>query len=196
MHIAFALVIAYLLGSFPTAYLVTYWLRGQDIRRLGDMNAGATNVYFRVGPAAGIFVGAVDIAKGFAAVAFASFLGANDSIGVAAGLMAIAGHNWPVVLGFRGGNGTAPAIGALLALLPREVVAAYLIATLVFLLSRNWTLSGVLALSSVFPLSVALGAPTAKALGALLIPLFITLKILHQHRRVSRRHTGPPGGLA
>jgi glycerol-3-phosphate acyltransferase PlsY len=69
-----AVVIAYLLGSIPTAYIITRFLTGKDIRKLGGGNVGALNVYNKVGKVAAVFVGIIDVCKGIAAVAIASFL--------------------------------------------------------------------------------------------------------------------------
>ncbi len=112
------IVAAYLIGSVPTAILVTRLLKGQDIRQLGDQNPGAANVYRNVGPKAGLFVGAMDILKG--AVAILVIRGVVDStnLEIIAGVAVVAGHNWPVYLGWRGGRGAATAIGVMFAMLP------------------------------------------------------------------------------
>ena len=63
---------AYLIGGIPTAYLATRFLRGDDIRQLGDRNSGAANVFRNVGPKAGLAVGVIDIVKGAVAVILAA----------------------------------------------------------------------------------------------------------------------------
>ena len=109
---------AYLIGGIPTAYLAARLIKGADIRRLGDRNAGAANVYRNVGPKAGLAVGAVDIAKGAAAVILAKTLLDSTTAEMISGGLAVAGHNWPVHLQFRGGRGAATAVGVLLATIP------------------------------------------------------------------------------
>jgi glycerol-3-phosphate acyltransferase PlsY len=106
---------AYLLGSFPTAYIAGRALKGVDIRRIGDGNMGAANAYRQLGTGVGIAVGAADAAKGALAVLIALVADVPQLLVLLAGAAVVAGHNWPVFLGFRGGRGEATAIGVLLA---------------------------------------------------------------------------------
>ncbi|MCH8226554.1 MAG: glycerol-3-phosphate acyltransferase, partial [Chloroflexi bacterium] len=107
------LLISYFIGSVPTAYLATRLLKGQDIRQLGDRNVGAANVYRSVGPGIGVAVGIIDIAKGAVAVLLVKGLVDSTGLEMTAGVAALAGHNWPVYLGLRGGRGAATAVGVL-----------------------------------------------------------------------------------
>lgn len=109
---------AYLIGSTPTAYLAVRLLKGQDIRRLGDGNAGAGNVFRIIGSRAGIVVATVDIGKGAAAVLLVRGFLDSTAAEMAAGAAAVAGHSWPVYLRLRGGRGAAAAIGVLIAMFP------------------------------------------------------------------------------
>ena len=111
-------LLAYAIGSIPSAYLFTRYMLGRDIRQLGDMNAGAANVFRNVGPKAGIAVGSIDIIKGALVIVLAKLLVDNTSMEMMAGGAAIAGHNFPVHLKFRGGRGAATAVGVLLASVP------------------------------------------------------------------------------
>ena len=88
-----ALIIAYLLGSIPAAYIVTRLATGKDIRQLGGGNVGARNVFREVGRGAGIAVGIFDVGKGAAAVAIAHWLlDAPELFVLGAGLVVVAGH--------------------------------------------------------------------------------------------------------
>ena len=111
-------LLAYAIGSIPSAYLFTRYMLGRDIRQLGDMNAGAANVFRNVGPKAGIAVGSIDIIKGALVIVLAKLLVDNTGMEMMAGGAAIAGHNFPVHLKFRGGIGAATAVGVLLASVP------------------------------------------------------------------------------
>ena len=114
-----AIVIGYLLGSIPSAYLATRLVKGKDIRRMGGGNVGGLNVYREVGflPAAAVAI--IDLGKGAAAVAIAHWLLALPQFWVlAAALASVVGHNWMVWLKFSGGKGAGATIGALLVLLP------------------------------------------------------------------------------
>ncbi len=114
-----AIVIGYLLGSIPTAYLATRVAAGKDIRRLGGGNVGGLNVYREVGFLPALVVAIVDLAKGAAAVAIAQWLlDVSPPFVLAAALASVVGHNWMVWLKFSGGKGMGAAIGSLFVLLP------------------------------------------------------------------------------
>ncbi|MBI2955331.1 MAG: glycerol-3-phosphate acyltransferase [Chloroflexi bacterium] len=115
-----AILVAYLLGSIPTAYLITRQLKGVDIREVGDRNMGTTNVYYVVGAGAAAATAIGDIAKGAVAMLVARALGVSDTILILVALAAVSGHIWPVFLGFRGGAGFATTLGVLVVALPRE----------------------------------------------------------------------------
>jgi glycerol-3-phosphate acyltransferase PlsY len=119
MSEALAIITGYLLGSIPTAYLVTRLLTGHDIRKLGGGNVGFMNVLREVGIAPGLIVLAIDIAKGASAIAIARWgLNAADAFVLLAGLAAVIGHNWMPWLKFSGGKGMATSVGILLVLFP------------------------------------------------------------------------------
>ncbi len=132
---------AYLIGSFPTASLAARWLKREDIRSMGDKNAGAANAYRNLGARAGLAVGAVDIAKGALAVLFAKFVGGGAALQMIAGLAAVAGHNWPFYLQFRGGRGAATTLGVFMGLIPLPAVPMSLGALLILALSRRSTVA-------------------------------------------------------
>ena len=113
-----AALLAYVIGAIPTAYLVTRYIMGRDIRGLGDYNSGAANVFRSVGPRAGLGVGGIDIVKGVVAVVAVRLLADNTGMQMMAGFAVLAGHNWPVFLRFRGGRGAATSVGVLIAILP------------------------------------------------------------------------------
>lgn len=121
-----AVAAAYLLGSVSFGYLVVRFLRGEDVRRSGSGNAGATNVYRLAGTPAGVAVLLLDVGKGAAAVAVARGLGEPEAVVGAAALAVVLGHAFPVYFGFRGGKGVATSIGAFTALAPLAALAAVL----------------------------------------------------------------------
>ena len=115
----FAIIIGYLLGSIPSAYIATRLATGKDIRQMGGGNVGGQNVHREVGTWPALAVGIADLGKGAAAVAIAYWLlDVPTEFVLAAGLAAVIGHNWMVWLKFSGGKGMGVTIGALAVLLP------------------------------------------------------------------------------
>jgi len=114
----------YLLGSFPTAYVLVRWNSRVDIRTAGSGNVGTLNSYLVTNSKwVGILVLCIDLLKGVAAVMIARVFGAADPFLAqsVAGIAAVAGHNFPVWLGWKGGRGLATAAGVMLPLLPWAV---------------------------------------------------------------------------
>ncbi len=145
-----AIIIAYLLGSIPSAYIVTRLETGKDIRQLGGGNVGARNVLHEVGLGVAIAVGIFDVGKGAAAVAIAYWLlGAPLLFVLGAGLAVVAGHIWSIYLKFTGGNGLATSIGVLSVLMTRELLIALAITVVFIVITRNPVLSVNISLLSV-----------------------------------------------
>ena len=115
----FAIIIGYLLGSIPSAYIAARLATGKDIRQMGGGNVGGLNVHREVGAWPAFAVGIVDLSKGAVAVAIAYWLLDLSPVFVLlAGLAAVIGHNWMVWLKFSGGKGMGVTIGALAVLMP------------------------------------------------------------------------------
>jgi glycerol-3-phosphate acyltransferase PlsY len=111
-------LLGYVMGTCPTAYTLGKRLTGKDIRNVGDGNMGARNAFHELGHKVGILVFFIDAAKGFLAVFAAQLLGLSQAVVLATGVAAVAGHNWPVFLHFKGGRGEATTIGVLYAIVP------------------------------------------------------------------------------
>jgi acyl phosphate:glycerol-3-phosphate acyltransferase len=139
------IMLGYLLGSIPTAYIAGRIARGKDIRNVGDRNMGAQNVFRQLGPALGILVGLIDMAKGVLAILLAEAAGLPQMGVLLTGTAAVIGHNWPIFLGFRGGRGEATTIGILYALVTVPALIVTIPALLTLWFSRNVTLSSVVA---------------------------------------------------
>jgi glycerol-3-phosphate acyltransferase PlsY len=119
-----AIIIGYLLGSIPFAYIIARLKKDVDIRDVGGGNVGALNTYRQIGPVYGLGVLAADIGKGALAVSIAGWLDLSLAWIGAAGFAAILGHKWPVFLKFKGGKGAATVIGVLLAFMPVPLLIA------------------------------------------------------------------------
>ncbi len=115
--IALTLAYAYLLGSVSSAYLVGRIVKGVDLRQVGSGTLGASNVFQHVGRFWFVVVGVFDLfIKGLTPIYLARLLDLDIAVQAAAGLLVVAGHNWPVFLRFKGGRGVGPTVGALIAL--------------------------------------------------------------------------------
>jgi glycerol-3-phosphate acyltransferase PlsY len=146
-NIAIAIVIGYVFGSFPAAYLVARLRKRIDIRDVGSRNMGAMNVFYQVGPAEAALVTLTDLGKGIGAILLMRYVLGRDLIssfdfltGLAA-TAAILGHVFPVFLRFRGGKGAATAIGILIFLMPWALPFLFLLFGIALLISRNPTFS-------------------------------------------------------
>jgi len=139
--ITIALILAYLIGSFPSAFLIARFARGIDIRKVGSRNMGAMNTFYNVGFWWGMLTLVVDIGKGVFGVVIARWLNTGEYIDLAAGLMVLVGHNFPVFLKFKGGKGGASMIGVLIVIMPWGVPAYLALFGLLLLITRFPTLS-------------------------------------------------------
>lgn len=129
------LIIAYLLGSIPTALFVGKWLFQVDIRTLGSNNPGATNTIRVLGKKAGIIVLLVDVGKGALATYLPMLLHSNlDPL--YAGLIAVIGHCFPIFAGFRGGKAIATTAGFLIIYNPVLFLITFLTFFVVIFLSK------------------------------------------------------------
>ena len=122
---AVVLSLSYLVGAMPWGYLLLQWRRGVDIREYGSGRTGMSNVLRTGGGKVAALVLMLDVSKGVLAVFLAGEVIGHREAEVAAGLMALAGHNWPVFLGFRGGRGIATGAGALSVLSPIAAAVAF-----------------------------------------------------------------------
>ena len=176
------LLLGYLLGSLPSGFLAGKWCKGIDLRTIGSGSTGATNVLRNVGKKPALVVFLVDVAKGAAAVLLAGALTQsnplNDWIQVLAGLAALAGHIWPVWLGFKGGKAVATGLGLFLGLAWPVGLACFGVFMAVFSLSRIVSLASVVAAVSL-PLLMAAGSDSK---ADLVVALVAMLLVLWRHR--------------
>jgi glycerol-3-phosphate acyltransferase PlsY len=140
------MAVAYLWGAVPNGFLVAR-IKGVDIRTVGSGNIGATNVFRSIGRGWGLLTFLLDFLKGFfpafvlprlAGIFLTDGLSATalQGAGVAMGCLAIAGHNWSIFLGFRGGKGVATSAGVLTGIAPLAVLVGLVSWILLFLTTR------------------------------------------------------------
>jgi len=134
---AITILIGYLLGSIPSAYLVAKLTKGVDIREIGVGNMGAANTFREIGPREGIIVWALDVAKGAAAIIVAQALCVPQPWVLAVGFAALLGHNFPLYIRFRGGKGAATTMGILLVLTPEAMAITFALLAIPFIFTRH-----------------------------------------------------------
>ena len=184
MHPVVAVVLSYVSGSIPAAYLAGKW-SGVDLRAHGSGNLGATNVLRVLGVKVGILVFALDIAKGAIPVRLLPRL--TDTapetqiwIAVACGIAAILGHVRPVFLRFgKGGKGVATACGVFLALAPLQTLVTLLIFTVVVLSSGYVSLA---SLTAAVSLPVLLAATLGLRSPLIAVAAITTAFVFWTHR--------------
>ncbi len=175
MNQALVLVIAYLLGSIPFAYLAGR-LNGVDLRTVGSGNLGATNVFRTLGRTVGVTVMVLDIAKGAFAVLIAQWVVGGPWWPIAAGALAILGHVFPVWTGFRGGKGVAVGAGALLGLVPAASGTLIVLWLLIVVLTRYVSVASIACAVAAAPLAWAFGAPWPYVVFIGLAGLFVIVR--------------------
>lgn len=158
----FSCLIAYLVGSIPTGFLMTKIFVGADIRSAGSKNVGATNVYRVAGKLPGFLTLFIDIVKGVIVVIlvadfFYTYLPDVDYIfyRTLLGLIAILGHIYSVFLKFKGGKGVATTIGVTAAIAPLVLLASLAVWLIVFI-STNYVSLGSLVFGMALPISALL----------------------------------------
>ncbi|HJQ20194.1 MAG TPA: glycerol-3-phosphate 1-O-acyltransferase PlsY [Gemmatimonadaceae bacterium] len=198
MHPAVAVILSYVSGSIPAAWLAGKW-SGVDLRAHGSGNLGATNVVRVLGAKIGLLVFAVDIAKGALPVRFLprytdpAVIGggvhAYTVIAIACGIAAIVGHIRPVFLGFqKGGKGVATACGVFLALAPIQALLSLLIFVVVLLASGYVSLG---SLTAAFSLPVLVAASLGVASPIFAVAALTAVFVFWTHRaNIQRLRSG------
>jgi glycerol-3-phosphate acyltransferase PlsY len=183
-----AALAGYLVGAIPTGYLVVRALRGGDLRLIGSGHTGGSNVGRIVGMPAGIGTAGVDALLGAGAVALSGLLSDSPWAATAAGVMAVVGHNWSVLIGFGGGIGLTTVGGALLWSWPLQaggaivaLIASWLFAVRVTHMHRARATIAALALAG--PVLWAFGVPPSGILLGVLGGAVAILKTLPDWKR-------------
>jgi glycerol-3-phosphate acyltransferase PlsY len=163
MYILLAVILlSYLVGSIPTAIIVSKLVMGEDIRKFGSGNAGGTNVFRVVGKRYGILVILLDALKGalavivvarlfYGSIPFENITPFDDFtlVQIIAGVSAVIGHIWTVFAGFKGGKGIATALGMLLSIVTVDMLLAVGVFVIVVYFSRYISLGSIIAAVSV-----------------------------------------------
>ena len=143
---AAVLPLSYLLGSVPWGYIFLRWRSGVDIREYGSGRIGMSNVLRTSGGKVATLVLALDLGKGLLAVLLARVVIGSATAEVVAGLMVLAGHNWPVFLQFRGGRGIATGLGGLSIMAPIPAAIGLVFFVPITLVSRYLSLGAMIGI--------------------------------------------------
>ena len=193
--IVLAMVIGYLLGSIPCAYIVARLVKGVDIRKVGGGNMGTVNTMREIGTLPGLGVFFADMAKGALAVLIAQWLGLHLYWVFAVGLAAVAGHNWPVWLKFRGGQGLATTMGVLAVFSPIPFAICFGVLLVVVIFTSNVRLSAVAGFVFLPPLVWVFGGELSVILYSVALPVFGLLKAIPRFRSDVAKAGGEKKGL-
>jgi glycerol-3-phosphate acyltransferase PlsY len=156
----YGILLGYLLGSIPFTYITAKLVKGIDLREVGSKNVGGTNAIHNIGVGWGLTAGILDVAKGLLAVILTQKIGATFPQNLWAGLAAVAGHNWPVWLRFKGGKGISTTLGLSAWIAFPETLIGFLVGlTTYFLTKKNVIVATLVGLTSIAALMFIFGRP-------------------------------------
>lgn len=189
INVILAVILAYLIGSIPTAVWIGRMFYGVDVRTKGSGNAGATNTIRVLGLKAGIPVMIIDVFKGWLAVYIANFF-YSDSIGfidlvdfkIILAAAAILGHVFPIYVGFKGGKGIATLLGVGIALFPTASLIAVLIFTVTLILTSYVSLGSIIA-AVTFPIVEILILGHQDHFSLILLSILVAVFVPLTHRK-------------
>ncbi|WP_265821578.1 glycerol-3-phosphate 1-O-acyltransferase PlsY [Geovibrio ferrireducens] len=168
------LIICYLVGSVPTAYLLVKKLKGVDIRTVGSGNVGATNAARILGKWGFAAVFSADMLKGFIPVWITGML--YPDVVLIAAVLVVLGHTYTVFLNFKGGKGVATAVGVFLALAPVPLGVAAVAFGVVFYVGRMVSLSSITAAAVLAAAVVLMDTPVSLKIFTVVIAAFVIYK--------------------
>ena len=194
LFLAISVVLAYLIGSIPVAYIFGRVLKNLDIREHGSGNMGATNAFRVLGKGPGSIVLILDIIKGIIPVTFlANAFGLGDALSlVIISVAAVAGHNWTIFLGFKGGKGMATSLGVLIGMaiqLPglRIVLGLATLTWLILFITFGYVSLASIAAAVALPiLMVVFEAPFPMKAMAIVLCVFIVFRHSANIRRLAK----------
>ena len=188
------IIIAYLLGSIPSAVWIGKKYYGVDIREHGSHNAGTTNMLRVLGKRAALPVFALDFLKGFVAVTLIELLKYDEHVNdvwlinlkIIAVFAAVIGHIFPIFAGFRGGKGVATLVGAITGIYPPVVLLSFGIWFVVLLISHYVSLASMVA-GCCFPILTLLFPKVNESIPFVLFSFVIAALLLFTHRKNIQR---------
>ena len=188
------IIIAYLLGSIPSAVWIGKKYYGVDIREHGSRNAGTTNMLRVLGKRAAAPVFALDFLKGFVAVTiielmqYDDLIGANDLINLKIGAVfaAVLGHIFPIFAGFRGGKGVATLVGAVTGIYPPVALLCFGVWLVVLMISHYVSLSSIIA-GCCFPIFTLISPKVNESIAFVVFSFATAILLVYTHRKNIQR---------
>lgn len=183
MKLALLIIYSFILGSIPFGLIIAR-MKGIDPRKVGSGNIGTTNILRSVGKMAGILTLFGDSLKGVAAVAIGRTLNVGSPYEGILGISAIAGHNFSLFLGFKGGKGVATSLGVVLIYMPQAGIIAITIWLATALITRYSSLGALIAFGQLPVTAFMLGEGKEKIAISGIISLFIFLRHINNIKRL------------
>lgn len=172
-------ILAYLLGNFSSAYILGKLIKKKDIRDFGSGNAGATNALRVFGKEIGAIALISDILKGIFVVSIAGYIWGEQAKSIAA-IFVVIGHNWPILLGFKGGKGIATSLGVIALLHWPTILISVIIGILIIARTRYVSLGSIVAAMLTPIIGLLTNRPFDK--NFFLMTLILSIMAIFQHR--------------
>lgn len=191
MAISILMILSYLIGAIPFAFIFTKLVAGTDVRKIGSGNVGATNTSRILGLKYGVVVGILDVLKGFLAVFLLQLLlpeKASEYWILVGAVLSIIGHNWSIFLRFTGGKGVATTFGVVLRTLPLVfIICTVLIWLIVVVATKYVSLASMLGAISLPIQIIILRRNPYFFIFAVILALFI---VVRHHSNIKRLFQG------
>lgn len=184
MKLVIYLIISYLCGAIPFAYIIARYFKNIDIRKCGSGNPGATNVFRAVSKPLGILTFILDVLKGFIPVYFAGWINPSVYFILAVAFITVIGHIYTVFLNFKGGKGVATGCGVFIAFAPIVTLICFLIFVAVLFISKYVALSSMCAAISLPVILKIFHYPNVIVLFAVILAVLVIIRHLSNIKRI------------
>jgi len=173
-------LIGYFSGSFPSAYILGKIFKNFDMRKVGNGRIGASFSFKYLGKTLGIIVGIFDFMKGFLPLIILSNIGFDKSSLLFCGIGGMLGHNWSILIGFKGGLGASVMYGVFFYFYPFELILSFLFGSIFYLFTKNTYYSTFFIISCISLLSIF----TKKDFSLFLLPLILFSIMTFKKRKI------------
>lgn len=187
-------IVAYLLGSIPSAVWIGKYYYGVDIREHGSHNAGTTNMLRVLGRRAALPVFAIDFLKGFVAVTLSNLIAYDPeaqtgfifNVKILLVVAAVLGHIFPLFAGFRGGKGVATLAGAVTGVYPPAILLCLAVWMVTLMITHYVSLSSMLA-GVMFPIFILISPRTNNSVSLVVFSICVAVLLIVTHRKNIKR---------